>query len=220
MERNVHEYKSLNLIGERHEKLVVIRKSDKGRTRWICRCDCGKEVELTPYYFYQYKSCGCLEKENRMNLSRHNKTHGMTKSILYHKYCGMKERCFNPNYKHFDRYGGRGITICEEWLGENGFANFMKWAYENGYDDNKHGYDQSIDRIDIDKNYEPSNCRWVNQIIQSNNRSNNRFIDDNGENITLSQFCRKHNIDKPWFVTRRLEKGYTVNQLLEEWLKK
>lgn len=215
MEKN--NYYGIDLVGQRHERLLVIHKSDNGRTRWVCKCDCGNEVELTPYYFFQYKSCGCLEKENKQNLTQYTKTHGMTKSILYHKYCDIKERCFNHNYRYYHRYGGRGITICDEWMGKHGFENFMKWAYDNGYDDNKKTYEQTLDRIDVDGNYCPSNCRWVDQMTQSNNRSTNVFIEDAGEKLTLSQFARKHGINKGWFVRRRFKKGYSASEILSEW---
>jgi len=217
MSGNAHKYKGINLIGKRHERLVVIKKAEKGFTRWVCKCDCGNEVELLASKFFSNKSCGCLEKENKMDLAKHTRTHGMTKSILYHKYCGMKERCFNPNYKHFERYGGRGITICEEWLGENGFVNFMKWAYKNGYDDNKHGYDQSIDRINVDGNYEPSNCKWSNQIEQARNRGNSIKIVDAEKEISMCEFMENHGITSDAYVRRHIEKGFTAEQIIHDW---
>lgn len=214
---NINKYIGMDLTGERHGRLVALRKSDTGRTKWVCQCDCGNIVEYVAHKFFQYQSCGCLEKENKENLGEHNRTHGMTKSILYHKYCGMKERCYNPNYSYYRRYGGRGIKMCDEWLGKYGFENFKKWAYENGYDDNKHTYQQTLDRIDLDGNYEPSNCRWVDMKTQSNNRRTSVFLICKGEKMTIAQFCDKYNISKPWFVNRRLKKGKNGDEILEEW---
>ena len=144
--------------------------------------------------------------------------HGMTDTILYKKWCGMKARCFNPHYKRFDRYGGRGITMCEEWLGEHGFENFAKWAYSTGYDESKRGYQQSIDRIDIDGNYCPENCKWSDQLEQVKNRSNAILIKDiDGEELTATQFSIKHDIPpKTLFVYRRVKKGMKAKQILQE----
>lgn len=213
---NAHKYDGIDLTNQRHERLLVVKKSDSGRTRWICKCDCGNVVELSAWYFYHNKSCGCLENENKKNLGKNNIKHGMTKSILYSKYCGMKERCHNPNYRYFWRYGGRGIKVCNEWLGENGFENFVKWAYENGYDDNKKGYQQTLDRIDNDKDYAPGNCRWVTQKVQSNNRSTSIQIDYNGNSYSISTLSDKFGIPY-YFIRRYIKKGFDIDSIVKLW---
>lgn len=218
MVRNAHKNKNVDFTGLRNGKLTVVKKLCEGnQNRWLCHCDCGNDIVMMPSRFTKLKSCGCLNNENRKVFGSRFKTHGMTESILYKKYCNMKNRCFNPNYVYFKKYGGRGITICEEWLGENGFANFMKWSYENGYDDNKHGYDQSIDRINVDGNYEPSNCKWSNQIEQARNRTNTIKITENGKTMSMSEFMENHGITSEAYVRRHIEKGFTAEQIIHDW---
>lgn len=106
-------------------------------------------------------------------------THGKSNTRLYGIYRGMWCRCYNKNHEHYNQYGGRGITICDEWLHD--FMNFYKWAINNGYDDNL-----TIDRIDNNKGYSPNNCRWVNQKIQLRNRKNTVKINYNGVTKPLS----------------------------------
>lgn len=116
-------------------------------------------------------------------------THRMTKTRLYTAYRHMKERCFNPNNKRYKHYGGKGVTICSEWLGENGFMNFYKWSMENGYTD-----ELTIDRIDTNGNYEPSNCRWADYYTQNNNFSRNHYIEIDGEKLTIGEASKKYDI--------------------------
>lgn len=213
-------YNNLDLTGQKFYRLTPIKVVDGHFSKWLCKCDCGKYKEIYAGYLLkgQTKSCGCLERENREQLKERSMKHGMTETILYKKWCGIKARCYNPNYKYFNRYGGRGIRVCDEWLGEHGFENFAKWAYEAGYDDDKHTFEQTIDRIDTDGNYEPSNCRWSNQIEQVGNRSNAFLITDiDGEKLTSVQFDKKHGITVESFSYRRAKKGKDAQQILDEW---
>ena len=107
---------------------------------------------------------------------------------LYGIYAGIKSRCYNPNRKKYEIYGGRGIKVCDEWLGRNGYANFRKWALANGYDENAPKYQCTIDRIDNDGDYSPENCRWIDCKKQANNRRSNRMITFNGETKTIAQW--------------------------------
>lgn len=111
----------------------------------------------------------------------------------------MKQRCSNPKNTNYKHYGKRGITVCKEWLN---FKPFYNWALSNGYEDSL-----SIDRIDVNGNYEPNNCRWVDNKTQSLNRTNNRIININGEDKTLTEWCDIYNIDKK-LVYDRLERDW------------
>ena len=161
---------------ERFGMLTVLSRSDdyvapngKRHVTWRCRCDCGKEtiVDACMLVTGRTKSCGCLVAESAR--SRFT-THGGRKDRLYKTFANMKNRCYNENSTDYMYYGARGIKLCDEWL--NDYSAFKKWAYENGYDDKaKHG-ECTIDRIDVNGNYEPSNCRWVSMSVQSKNRRN------------------------------------------------
>lgn len=142
----------------------VIKKSEKGqRVYWYCECDCGgnKIVRSDNLTGGSTKSCGCIIS-NTCHYKREHRLHGI--------WSGIKHRCKNPNNQSYSKYGGRGIKICDEW-GDD-FMNFYNWAIENGYSD-----DLSIDRIDVNGNYEPSNCRWATAKEQGNNRTNTRFLE-------------------------------------------
>lgn len=174
--------KLIDLSGQRFGRLTVIANvgSNKhGQRLWLCKCDCGNEITTLSSCLARgaTTSCGCRRLEtNRKRLTKH----GGKGTRIYNIWQGMKERCCNtknPAYKH---YGGRGITVCQEWL--NDFSAFRDWSTVNGYDDLL-----TIDRIDKNGNYDPSNCRWVTMKIQNNNRRNNKQISFNGKQHTISE---------------------------------
>lgn len=213
-------FDKVDLSGQKFHRLTAISKVPGSRSRWICQCECGNQIELVASDLINglKKSCGCFEKENRINLSKRSYKHGMTDSILYHKWCSMKERCYNPHYKYYKRYGGRGITVCNEWLGEHGFEHFKEWAYSAGYDESKVKYEQTLDRKDTDGNYCPDNCKWSTQLEQVKNRSNSKLLlDTDGESLTADQFDKKHGISADMFTYRRIIKGFSAQQILDEW---
>ena len=158
-----------NLEGQRFGRLVVLELvgTDKRRNRvWKCKCDCGNIVNVQGSYLTSHhhtQSCGCLMRETT---SKTMTTHGKTGTRLYMVWKGMNARCRNPNHITYHNYGGRGIKVCDEWLD---FSVFEKWALENGYDETAKRGKCTIDRIDVNGDYEPSNCRWVDQKTQMNN---------------------------------------------------
>ena len=130
--------------------------------------------------------------------------------ILQQKLCDMKRRCYNPEEKFYKDYGGRGIKICDEWMDKKeGHSNFQKWAVENGWEEG-----HSIDRIDVNGNYEPSNCRWATPEEQANNRRNNNYITINGVTKTTSEWARQIGISQNAF-TGRINSGWTGEELLK-----
>lgn len=174
------------LTGQRFGRLTVVEydHTHNGSAYWKCKCDCGNEKIISSNSLTQGNatSCGCYRKEY---VSAQKKTHGMSKTRIYREFRAMKTRCTNENIEEHHRYSGRGINICDEWMGKGGFERFMKWAYANGYSD-----DLSIDRIDNDKGYSPDNCRWVDRITQANNTSLNHNITINGETHTMMEWSQ------------------------------
>lgn len=154
----------INMSGQKYGKLYVIKRQGTkgGHVTWLCQCDCGKTTVVNGRNLRNglTTSCGCFHKEQLIERSR---THGQTKSRLYRIWHNMKNRCFYTNSNCFDDYGGRGIKVCDEW--KNSFEKFQDWSMSNGYSDNL-----TIDRINNDGNYEPSNCRWVSMKEQCSNR--------------------------------------------------
>lgn len=203
--------KFIDLTGQRFGRLVVIERTGsnkQGDVMWRCKCDCGtiKEVTATHLRSGASKSCGCLRKEITQ---RNRTTHGMKGTRLYNIWSSMKRRCSPSCDKRvYDRYYGRGIRVCDEW--KDDFSAFAKWALSNGYSD-----ELSIDRIDNDGNYEPSNCRWADMEEQGNNRNNSRCITCRGETLTISQWARKIGMHDS-NLRRSLKQGKTIEEILEE----
>lgn len=161
----------IDLTGKRFGRLTVISKTTPKRrsTRWLCRCDCGKEVVATSTNLRNgnTKSCGCYIRDL---VTERNTTHGLSKNRLYSIWHSMKDRCLNPNHPHFKDYGGRGIAICNEW--RDNFKSFYEWANAHGYDEKAHQWQCTLDRTDTNGNYCPENCRWVDMKTQIHNRRN------------------------------------------------
>jgi len=132
--------------------------------------------------------------------------HGMTNTRLHHIWKSIKQRCYNPNNNRYSNYGGRGITVCDEW--RNSFNAFYEWAMANGYAD-----DLTIDRKDTNGNYEPSNCCWATQKEQQNNRRNNCLITHNGETHTLAEWAAITGL-KYQTIQRRLKTGWNIKDAL------
>ena len=182
-----------DLTGMKFGRLTVekrlddrIYKNGKAYPLWLCRCDCGNTKAVIGGNLTRglTKSCGCLQKEKASNAKY---KHGDTDSRLYNVWSAIKRRCFNSSVPEYHRYGGRGITMCEEWFDYNTFRN---WAYNSGYKSDAPRGECTIDRIDNDGNYCPENCRWVSQQEQMNNVSYNHYIACNGETHTVAEWSR------------------------------
>jgi hypothetical protein len=166
--------------GEVFGRLTVIEEAEKqhGRIAYLCQCECGNQVIVSANKLRKghTQSCGCLKKERT---SEAKKTHGMQHTTEYNTWIGMKTRCFNPKNQDFKNYGGRGIIVCDEW----------KDSFETFYTDmgaKPEGY--SIDRIDVDGNYEPSNCRWATRSEQQRNRTDNHLLTYKEETKTMIEW--------------------------------
>lgn len=141
------------------------------------------------------------------------KTHGMSSSKLYNRFRAMHDRCENTKNKAYVRYGARGISVCDEWSGVDGFVHFMEWAVNSGYDETASFGICTLERIDNSKGYSPDNCKWADMEEQCNNRRSNHLVEYNGEAITVTEFARKHNIPAG-AVMRRLRSGWSLDEII------
>lgn len=195
----------LTIIELHHKEQVYLPSGQKNGFRYffLCRCECGKNtvVPLNHLRSSHTKSCGCITLK-----------HGNSESRLFKIYTGMKQRCYNMLNEKFANYGSRGIKICDEWL--NDFKTFYDWSILNGYRDNL-----SIDRIDVNGNYCPENCRWVEMSVQQNNRTNNHLLTYNNCTHTISEWSKILNIKRET-IKSRLKYNWSVEKILSTPVKK
>lgn len=196
-----------DLTGQKFGKLTPLYNVGKNKHNaalWLCQCDCGNTHITKSSYLIngECKSCGCLIKEKASITSYR---HGLSTTRIYKIWSGMKYRC-NKNHstKIHKNYKNKGIQVCDEW--KNDFMAFYNWAMENGYQENL-----TIDRIDVNGNYEPDNCRWVTMKEQENNRNNNHYINYNNEIHILMEWSRILNINYD-ALRYRLKKGWSVEK--------
>lgn len=205
---------ALDLAGVRFGKLVA--KSIAFRRNaayWNCDCDCGKTTVVRAALLKNgtVASCGCGSVEQaRLNCKKwHNRNEKIPieyRQKLKNCYQNMLKRCTDPSNKRWECYGGRGIRVCDEWIAPGGRQRFYNWALAAGY---RAGL--QIDRIDVNGNYSPNNCRFVDPVIQANNTRRNRVITWQGESMTLADWARKfglsyssmqHRVDRGWSMER------------------
>ncbi len=196
-------------IGERFGRLLVLERS--GTSKWgdiifRCRCDCGNETRSWGSTLRDgtAKSCGCLNREKiAHSVTRHGNSTRKQRTPEYNSWAAMMARCRNPRCPEFHYYGGRGITVCERW---NDFKTFLS-------DMGQRPTKTTLDRIKVNLNYEPSNCRWANKETQSNNRRTNILIEYLGRIQSVAQWSREMGL-KRQAILGRIARGWTVEQTL------
>ena len=205
---------SIDLTGQVFGRLRVIERahSDNG-VHWVCQCSCGKQaiVRGAVLRYGSTKSCGCGSKEQaRANCATHRNRNSWIPAELRRKlkdaYGNMLRRCYDPDNDHYPHYGGRGIRVCDDWMGPVGRKRFYKWCIENGAEP-----ELQIDRVDVNGDYCPGNCRFVDAVVQMNNTTRNHWVTYNGETRTIADWARetgysyatlKHRLDRGWTLER------------------
>lgn len=185
-----------DLTGQKFGKLVAIERYVKqGQSWWICKCDCGniKNARASSLVYGAVKSCGCYQRECT---SEANRKHGESGTRLYKIWKHMKGRCLCKNDKDYSLYGGRGISICENW--EKSYENFRSWAIQSGYSEKL-----TLDRVDVDGDYSPENCRWATVKEQANNKRTNIYVTLGNETHTLSEWGEINGISYATIDKRR-----------------
>jgi hypothetical protein len=197
----------IDLKGKRFGRWLVVEESlkkTKSRyTYWVCQCDCGKIKDVVSSNLINGKtiSCGCFKSEI---ITKRNTTHKKSKSSTYHIWSAMIQRCNNPKSKDYELYGGRGITVCDEW---KDFSKFIK-------DMGERPLKTTIDRINVNLGYFKGNCRWASNQEQSLNKRTNRMITYNGRTQTLSEWAKELNINRNT-IAFRLNSGWSVEKTIE-----
>lgn len=206
-----------DVVGKKYGRLTVISEAEYHKSvggskkrMVLCQCECGniKPVLVSSLISGSTKSCGCLLKEvSKAKQIKHGDGHSRLNCV----WTNMKQRCYNPKRSDFEKYGQRGITVCDEW--KNNYAAFRDWAIANGYDPKAKRGQCTIERIDVNGNYEPSNCRIATQKDQCNNLRKNLLIEINGRKQTLKQWADESGLDESK-IRYRYHHGYTGNDLI------
>lgn len=176
-----------DLSGLRFDRWAVIRRWGRDKhsaALWLCRCDCGVTSSVPGHSLSSgsSRSCGCLRLEATT-------THGLTGDLTFRSWTGIIKRCFDPKHGRFEDWGGRGITVCERWQSFENFLADMGPQPGGGY---------SIERNDNDGNYEPDNCRWLKKELQARNRRTTRWIEFNGERLSLAEHAERAGVNYKW----------------------
>lgn len=207
-----------NLKGKQFGRLTVLERSndtyDKSGRRyitWKCLCTCGNITYVTTNNLHgKTTSCGCYLKEIA---GQQTLKHGYRKTRLYRIYNGMKQRCNNPNRSGYENYGGRGISVCDEWNKSDGLKAFAEWSLENGYKDGL-----TLERINVDGDYEPSNCCWIPKNKQAKNTRRTVRVTYMGNEMIMSDFARLIKVDHR-IVSKALKDNMTPEEIVERYAK-
>lgn len=196
-----------DITGQKFGRLIAIKylhNSNTGKAVWLCKCECGNVIEAISGNLCSGKtnSCGCYKKD------MHPIEHGMSNTRLHKIWQNMKTRCYNDNYVQYKDYGGRGIKVCTDW--KDSFKEFYNWAIDNGYNDTL-----TIDRIDNNGNYEPSNCRWTTRRQQNRNQRTTRLITINGVTHCLKEWCKILGLHYVTVLSRLNKLNWTIERALE-----
>lgn len=211
--------KFIDLTNERFGKLKVIKRvenNEHNQVCWLCRCDCGNEKIIIGQSLKSgaTTSCGCLQKNAVKEFCKKSfTTHGMAKTRLNNVYHNMKARCNNKYRKEYKNYGARGISVCEAW--NNNFKIFYDWAMANGYKEDARRGECTLDRIDVNGDYEPNNCRWITNKKNCNNKRNNCYIVYNNEKHTMSEWAEIKKIKISTLSMRINKYKWSIERALE-----
>lgn len=195
-----------DIAGKKFNSLTAIkfeynRQSPSRKTAyWSFRCDCGKIIIRArgDVVRNKIKSCGCKHKEYMLLSKKYNGLSSL-ECRLYSIWHDIHRRCYNKKRKEYPNYGGRGIKVCDEW--KDNLYSFIEWAKNNGYKP-----DLTIDRIDVNRDYSPDNCRWVDRKIQANNKTNNHYLTYKGKTQSMADWCRELNLN--YFLVRSRINNY------------
>ena len=212
-----------DLIGKRFGCYTVVGIGTKNHYRneqgYICRCDCGNEADITLSKITRKNHVCCLKcRPKYLETNNGSYLHGKSKTQIHNVWLGILARCYAEYNTAYKRYGAKGVTVCDEWQGKQGFVNFYNWSMENGYEEEKAENGRNvltIDRIDNSKGYSPDNCRWVTNFEQANNKSTNRRYEYNGEVHTISQWAIIYNI-KYATLRNRLSNGMEFEKAIQK----
>lgn len=196
---------ALNLQGRRFGRLVSLSPTHAGEVRaWRCQCDCGRTARVVTHKLIMghTRSCGCLQAQVT---TERNLRHGRSKTPEHDTWLAMRQRCSNPKHRSFKHYGARGITVCQRWSSFEAFFADMGLRPSSRY---------TIERIDNEGPYSPSNCRWATRMEQGANSRRNRRLTYRGETLTLSEWARRFKIQRLTLLMR-LKSGLTVAEALE-----
>lgn len=216
----------VDISGQRFGRLVATEYAGRGYnttsrwSMWRCKCDCGNELVVRYIHLTtgNTRSCGCLLDESR-KINNENRRGSVSKKFVFDGnldkhplrliWKSMLMRCYNPNVKGYNHYGGRGIKVCERWSGELGFENFVNDMGERPTPEH------TLDRIDYNGDYEPCNCRWATPTEQANNKTDNVYITVGDKQITAKQFCKMLGLNY-WVAIKQIQRGYDINLIAKD----